>query len=184
MSATRFRYLFALVAVLACASILGSVSAASAASQPARPSLAAKTSVRHSVSLAWSTTARTTAKTSAGQFIGCSFGIDKPFFLTKNSNKMYTSGGVSTCTSPAPEACKLTVEILGENGVQSVVVKQAVRDWGPCSNKKPLSAGPFTCHVTPEKFEFAGQATLQVEVNGNIDSSTKGSGNVAFFCQV
>jgi hypothetical protein len=164
MSATRFRYLFTLVAVLACASILGSVSAASAASQPARPSLA--------------------AKTSAGQFIGCSFGIDKPFFLTKNSNKMYTSGGVSTCTNPAPEACKLTVEILGENGVQSVVVAQAVRNWGPCSNKKPLSAGPFTCHVTPGKFEFAGQATLQVEVNGNIDSSTKGSGNVAFFCQV
>lgn len=184
MSVTRFNYFFALAAVLICASVLGSVSAASAASQPARASATAKTSVRHSVNLAWSTTARAAARTSAGQFIGCSFGIDKPFFLTKNSNKMYTSGGVSTCTNPAPEACKLTVEILGDNGVQSVVVAQEVRNWGPCSNKKPLSVGPFTCHVTPEKFEFAGQATLQVEVNGVIDSSTKGSGNVAFFCQV
>jgi hypothetical protein len=124
----------------------------------------------------------TPARAAPNQFIGCSFGIDKPFFVTKNSNKMYTQGGVAGCTNPAPQACKLTIELTAKNGALWIVVAQKVTGWQSCGNKKPVTTPAFICHAYPAKTEFAGQATLQVEINGTFDSSTKGSGVVEFYC--
>jgi hypothetical protein len=179
MSFTRVRYLLVAVMVLAFAVIAGSASMASASSSGAHEASTAQPYTALNSSSAKSPA----VGASPDEFIGCVYGIDKPFFLTTGSKKMYTSGGITSCTDPAPESCKLTVEILANNGALWVVAKQAVRNWGPCSNTKPLSAGPFTCSVTPEKAEFEGQATLQIEVNGKYSSTSKGSGIVEYYCQ-
>ena len=172
-----FSFLMTAATMLSLVAVAGSASRA-AASTPAAasPRFAASGTAPAAVH-------RLAAPAAPQGLIACAFGVDKPFFLTTKSNKMYSKAGITGCTSPAPQACKLTVELQAKNGPLWITVAQNVTKWQSCGKRSPLSTKPpFICHGYPEKTEFAGQATLQVEINGTYKSDTIGSGVVSYYC--
>lgn len=93
---------------------------------------------------------------------------------------MYAQGGVTSCSSPAPTACKMTVDLLTPSITVGVLASNH-SNWVPCKGLKVDAK--FTCHTTPGKSGFYSQVTLQTEVGTAYDSDTINSGTVEYFCQ-
>ncbi len=97
---------------------------------------------------------------------------------------MYGEARITRCTKPPPDSCKLTVDLeskLSANFVWSTVESKTT-DWRSCK-KLTLRTPPYTCHASPEKYEFASLATLQIEAFGRHKNHMVRSVIVKFYCQ-
>ncbi|HET7012756.1 MAG TPA: hypothetical protein VFI65_02525 [Streptosporangiaceae bacterium] len=119
-----------------------------------------------------------------GDVRGCATIAEKPFFITMNSRKMHGAGKVTKCTNPPPDKCKMTVDLEAKEPSAFLwhTVQTGERDWGKCK-KFTTTTEPFTCHASPEKFEFRTFVIFQIEVFGQFARTPHSSGIEKFFCQ-
>ena len=129
-----------------------------------------------------------TTAASPAQRIGCYWLPVEPFFLTKNSDKMYSQGKITSCTKPTPSACKMEVELFAANmpfhgpfAVGWSGRAGPTNHWVSCK-KMTVSTNAFICRVTPAKNQFYTQLTGQVEIAGKILTGVWDSPKVSYYC--
>jgi len=115
---------------------------------------------------------------------GCATIAEKPFFVTMKSRKMHGAGKVTKCTNPPPDKCKMTVDLEAKEPSAFLwhTVQTGERDWGRCK-KFTTTTKSFTCHASPEKFEFRTFVIFQIEAFGQFARTPHSSGIEKFFCQ-
>jgi hypothetical protein len=131
-----------------------------------------------------------TAVESPAQRIGCYWLPEKPFFLTKNSDKMYAEGKITSCTKPAPSACRLEVELFAANdlihgpfAVGWSGKSGKTNHWVTCK-KLTVNTNAFICHADPTKNEFYTQIAGWEEIAGKILHGEWDSAKVGYYCFV
>lgn len=115
-----------------------------------------------------STVAAHHAAATPAAFIGCFFGVDKPFWLRKGG-PLYGKGGITRCTVPPPDECKLEVE-LEENGngifhTWGTVGHPASSGWKRCGAVRPQTPS-YRCRSIIARREFRTLAILTTLYRG------------------
>jgi hypothetical protein len=113
--------------------------------------------------------------------IGCWFKGVPPYRITTSSG-IYAEGKVTSCTVPPPQACKMTVDLLGPEGLLGPVLKSSSTGWVKCAGLT-LHTAAFPCSFLSVTQGFTSFVTLQIEWNGQYNSSTNDSSPSYFYCR-
>lgn len=126
----------------------------------------------------------------SAQGTGCYWRPVKPFFLMKNSDKMYSQGQITSCTKPPPSACKMDVELFAaSNTIHGPFAVGWTGNAGPTNHwvgckKLTVNTNAFTCTATPGQNQFYTQIAAWEQVGTKILTGVWDSAKVGYHCFV
>jgi hypothetical protein len=109
--------------------------------------------------------------TSPNVLIGCVYTGNKPFRLTTSSYTLYAQGWIVSCSSPAPNECRLQVHIW-QNGPYGWFELPGgnAGSWGPCTVGKRLQA-KYSCSPS-SSHQYQTEVTLTVLVGSRSNATS------------
>lgn len=109
----------------------------------------------------------------------CKFTAQRPFFLV-SSGPLYAEGKYTGCSSPLPDSCHPTVELMKVGPYGAYAVAQHDAGWQSCN--KRVTAPKYNCLGRDETTRFYTLVTLGITWHGGQASDAGASEELTARC--
>ena len=106
--------------------------------------------------------------------VGCYFDARPPGYLTRNT--IAASGGITSCTTPKPDACRFQTSLMV--GVSTIAHKDT--GWKSC--KKRTNKITHKCANLVQKRTYYTESILQIEYQGRYATNRGLTGKDKLYC--